>query len=63
MKPLDEPPLHMEIEHGPLGTWEVHWGCPVCGGAGVTSRRDTQARAWSQAIIIESNHGEGRCDR
>lgn len=63
MMPLDKPPLDMEIEHGPLGTWEVHWACSTCTETGVTERRDTQAKAWTQAIMIESNHGDGRCNR
>lgn len=63
MKPLDEPPLNMRVEYGPLGTWQIYWDCPTCGESGATEPQATQPASWLQAIIVESNHGEGRCDR
>lgn len=63
MKPLDEPPLEMEPVRNALGLWTVSWTCQTCGETGETGPRDTQGRAYFAAIIIEGNHGEGRCTR
>ena len=62
MKPLDEPPL--ETEEFPLdGGWAIAWKCRACEDHGVTVTRSTPGRAHLAVVIIEANHGEGRCTR
>lgn len=39
----------------------VHWKCSACGESGTTAPRRAGLRAWSAAVIIEGNHGTGRC--
>lgn len=51
----------MRAERNPLGLWQVQWTCGTCKEAGTTEPRETQGRAYYAAILIEGNHGEGRC--
>ncbi len=62
MIPLEPIPMELRrVDAGGNVGYVIDWDCPTCGEAGSTTPRPSEFLAYYQGVIVESNHGDGRC--